>query len=205
MVHTILGSSWLPSWFLSALSPTLARGKRVYWIDVGNRFDAYGLSRTTRDLGLDPRKALAGVQLARPFNVYQLETMMRTKLPASWRGEPIILSDPLAPFLDEDLPIEEMERLLPLFLDALHRLPAQWIILGVERKTSPERAIVEAALLDDSDRVSRFSEVNGPISLSALGLDPELRATEDPEAEETTFDWPLPPAIRTPARGVLSL
>ncbi|PCI36925.1 MAG: hypothetical protein COB53_08020 [Elusimicrobia bacterium] len=203
MVHTILGSSWLPAWFLSALSPTLARGKRVYWIDVGNRFDAYGLSRTARNQGLDPRKALAGVQLARPFNVYQLETMVRTKLPAVWKGEPIILSDPLAPFLDEDLPMEEMERLLPKFLDALHRLPAQWIILGVERKTTPERAIVETALLEDSDCVARFSEVDGPVSLAALGLDPELRAPEEEEGEETTFDWPLPPVMQTPIRGGL--
>lgn len=204
MVHTILGSSWLPAWFLSELSPALARGKRVYWLDVGNRFDAYGLGRTARNQGIDPRKALAGIQLARPFNVFQLETMVRSKLPAIWRGEPVILSDPLAPFLDEDLPLEEMERMLPRFLDALHRLPAQWIILGVQRKAAPERAVVERALLEDSDRVSRFSEATGPVSLSSLGLDPELRSPEEEEMEETTFHYPFSPRVYAPARGVLT-
>ena len=46
MVHTVLGSSWLPAWFLSALTPALQRGQHIYWIDAGNRFDAYGLGRT---------------------------------------------------------------------------------------------------------------------------------------------------------------
>jgi hypothetical protein len=205
MVHTILGSSWLPAWFLSAISPALARGKRVYWIDVGNRFDAYGLGRTARDRGIDPNRALAGVQLARPFNVYQLETMVRAKLPAAWRGEPIVLSDPLAPFLDEDLPVSEIERILPRLLDAIRALPAQWIVLGVERKTTPERRAVESALLDESDHVARFSEVSGPVSLSALGLDPELRDPEDGEFDETTFPYPLPRPARTPLAGALTL
>ncbi|OIO08417.1 MAG: hypothetical protein AUJ52_08270 [Elusimicrobia bacterium CG1_02_63_36] len=200
MVHTILGSSWLPAWFLSELSPSLARGKRVYWIDVGNRFDAYGLSRTARDRGLDARNALAGVKLARPFNVYQLETMVRAKLPAVWRGETIVLSDPLAPFLDEDLPISEVERIFPRVLEGMRLLPAHWIVLGVERKISPERRALETALLEESDGVARFSEVNGPLSLASLGLDPEF----EEETEETTFPYPLPPSpVRTPYAGAV--
>ena len=74
-VYTALGSSALPSWFLAELCPALGRGLRVCWIDAGNGFDAYGLGRTARALGFDPRRVLANVRLARPFNVFQLETI----------------------------------------------------------------------------------------------------------------------------------
>ncbi|MFH1723871.1 MAG: hypothetical protein ABII00_04530 [Elusimicrobiota bacterium] len=167
-VHTALGSSWLPAWFLSALAPALERGLRVYWIDAGNRFDAYGLGRAARDLGADPRRALARVRLARPFNVFQLETILRRKLPAAWRGEPVVLSDPLAPFLDEDLPRAQVRRMLPRVLGCLGRLPALWMVLAVERKAPKERACVLDSLIRRSDRLLRLAEEEVPPRLRTM-------------------------------------
>jgi hypothetical protein len=168
-LHTIVGSSWLPAWFLSELAPTLQRGTHLHWIDVGNRFDAYGFSRTARDLGISPQRALAQIQLARPFNAYQLETMLREKIPASWKGQPIVLSDPMAPFLDEDLPIAEARELMRRTLAAMRRLPALWLILAVERKMAPERERLFEELVRESDRSMRLSQ-DGPMSLQGLNL-----------------------------------
>jgi len=44
------------------------------------------------------------VDLARPFNLYQLETMVKVKVPDRWQGEPIVIADPMPLFYDEDVP-----------------------------------------------------------------------------------------------------
>lgn len=127
------GPRVLPSWFLQALCPLLASGQRIFWIDAGNRFDAYGLGRTARSQGFPPKAVLSRVSLARPFNPFQLETIIRQKLPSVWRGEPIVLSDPLRTFGDGDLPLEERLRMFPRVLAAVMEFPALWLILNVDR------------------------------------------------------------------------
>jgi hypothetical protein len=155
-LYTALGPSALPSWFLRALCPALARAARVFWIDAGNSFDAHGLSRTAQAMGLDPRRVLRRIQLARPFNAYQLQTMVRTKLPALWRGEPVVLCDPLGPFYDEDLPEGDVARALAGLLAGLRALPAAWLMLAVIRKKPEGRADVLRALVRESDRLAWF-------------------------------------------------
>lgn len=177
MVHTVVGSSWLPAWFLSALCPALERGLTVRWIDAGNRFDAYGLGRTARDSGADPRRVLRGVRLARPFNAFQLEAMLG-KIPADHASDsPVVVSDPLALLYDEELPEDEARRLAPRLAQALKALPSNCVVLNVERQTSPERAALGEAVLAASDRVVSLSERDGPLSLAAIGCENLVYAT----------------------------
>lgn len=168
MVHTVLGSSWLPAWFLSALCPALERGLSVRWIDAGNRFDAYGLGRTARDSGADPRRVLGRVQLARPFNAFQLEAMLLRGLS---EGSPVVVSDPLALLYDEELPEEEARRLAPRLARALKSLPAPCVMLAVTRQAPPEREALGEAVLAASDRVVSLAERDGPLSLAVLGCE----------------------------------
>jgi len=153
-LYTALGPSLLPAWFLQALCPALAQGTRVFWIDAGNSFDAHGLSRTAQARGLDPRSILPRVNLARPFNVFQLQTMVRSKLPALWKGELVVLSDPLGPFYDEDLPSEEVSKALRGLLEGLRRVPAVWMLLAVIRKRPEGRQDVLQALARESKRLT---------------------------------------------------
>ncbi|MBI5596102.1 MAG: hypothetical protein HY928_08450 [Elusimicrobia bacterium] len=169
MVHTVVGSSWLPAWFLSALCPALERGMSVRWIDAGNRFDAYGLGRTARDSGADPRRVLNHVRLARPFNAFQLESMLGRLGSETGPEDPVVVSDPLALLYDEELPDEEARRLAPRLARALKALPSNCVVLTVERQTSPERAALGEAVLAASDRVVSLAEQDGPLSLTALG------------------------------------
>ena len=177
MVHTVLGSSWLPAWFLCALCPALERGLSVAWIDAGNRFDAYGLGRTARDRGADPRRVLNRVRLARPFNAFQLEAMLLKGLPDAWRGEPLVLSDPLALLYDEELPEEEARRIAPRLARALKGLPAPCVMLTVERQAPSSRAALGEAVLAASDRVVSLAERDGPLTLEALGCEELTLAT----------------------------
>ena len=47
-VYVATGPLSLPSWFLAALCPYLGKGRGVFWVDAGNRFDAHGASYAAR-------------------------------------------------------------------------------------------------------------------------------------------------------------
>jgi len=166
-LYTAMGSGVLPSWFLRALAPALGAGARVIWIDAGNRFDAYGLGRCAQAAGLDAKQALAGVSLARPFNAFQLQTMVTRKLPAFWRGEPVVLSDPLGPLYDEDLPIPDARKVLRAVLGGMREIPALWLVLAVLRPVPEGRG----GMLEALARASRASVLLAPQG-PGLGLRP---------------------------------
>ncbi|MBI3300417.1 MAG: hypothetical protein HYZ75_19805 [Elusimicrobia bacterium] len=168
MVHTVLGSSWLPSWFLSALCPALSRGMSVRWIDAGHDFDGPGLDRTARYSGADPRRVMGRVQLERPSDPFQLEVLLRH---ATLRGAPTVVSDPLALLYDERLPEEDAKRAAPRLAKALKELPADCVVLSVSRHAPPSRLALGEAVLAASDRVVTLREEDGPLSLATLGCE----------------------------------
>jgi hypothetical protein len=51
-------------------------GQPVYVVDGDNVFRSYHIARYARDLKLDPRLALAQVQVSRAFTCYQLVEIM---------------------------------------------------------------------------------------------------------------------------------
>ncbi|MDE2290721.1 MAG: hypothetical protein KGL53_01455 [Elusimicrobia bacterium] len=169
MLRTVLGSSWLPAWFLSALCPALERGLTVRWIDAGNRFDAYGLGRTARDSGADPRRVLKAVRLARPFNAFQLETLLTRGLGEAGACDPVVLADPLALLYDEELPEAEARRAAPRLKRALRALASPCVMLAVARQASPARVELGEEVLSAAESVVRLDYRDGPLSLEALG------------------------------------
>jgi hypothetical protein len=138
-IYVATGPGSLTSWFLNALCPALAGGARLFWIDAGNSFNAYGAGYASRSLGADPRTVLSRISLARPFNLFQLATMVSRKAPALWRGEPIVLSDPFPMLYDEDVPIAEARRVFVSVLEGMRALPAVWMLLVVARRAPPGR------------------------------------------------------------------
>ncbi len=145
--YVISGERELPAKFLTALCPALLRGLRVLWLDAGNSFNAYGAGYATRFHGGDARAALARVELARPFNLYQLETMVRVKVPERWRGEPIVIADPMPLFYDEDVPAHAARRVLTRVLEGMMALPAVWLVLTVEHSVPAGREEWEKDLI----------------------------------------------------------
>ncbi|HXT00477.1 MAG TPA: hypothetical protein VN915_07360 [Elusimicrobiota bacterium] len=127
--YVVSGPRDLAGRFLTALGPALLSGARVLWLDAGNSFNAYGLGYASRVLGADARAALSRVELARPFNLYQLETMVKVKVPERWRGEPIVIADPMPLFHDEDVPAAAARKVLGRVLEGMRALPAAWLVL----------------------------------------------------------------------------
>ena len=139
-LYVATGPRSLPSWFLRALSPALKLGGRILWLDAGNAFDAYGASYFARSAGWNPREILARIDLARPFNLFQLETMVCRKVPERWHGEPVVVSDPMPLFYDEDVRAAEAHRVLCAVIEGMLALPAAWIVLAPEREAPAERS-----------------------------------------------------------------
>lgn len=136
-IHILRGPRFLPDWTLRELCPHLARGARVAWIDAGNRFDAYGLAKAALSLGVNPQRVLSRVQLARPFNAFQLVTMLVRKIQVL--GLPVVLSDALGLFYDEELPLEEARRAFQSFLECLPGTGLPLLCLLPDHRASPER------------------------------------------------------------------
>lgn len=154
--YVVSGPRDLPGRFLTALCPTLLNGARVLWLDAGNSFNAYGLGYASRFFGANARAALAQVNLARPFNLYQLETMVKVKVPESWRGEPIVISDPMPLFYDEDVPAAAARRVLTRVLEGMMALPAVWMVLTVDRDPPAGREGWEDQLIRCAQDEMRF-------------------------------------------------
>lgn len=158
--YAVSGPRELPSRFLTALCPALLRGMKVLWLDAGNTFNAYGAGYAARFAGADPRAALARVELARPFNLYQLETMVRVKVPERWRGEPIVIADPMPLFYDVDVPESGARRVLARVLEGMMSLPAVWLVLAVEHSAPPGREKWEDDLIRTARGAMRFYGTN---------------------------------------------
>jgi hypothetical protein len=154
--YVVSGPRDLSGRFLTALCPALLGGVRVLWLDAGNSFNAYGLGYATRFCGADARAALARVDLARPFNLYQLETMVRVKVPERWRGEPIVIADPLPLFYDEDVPAAAARRVLTRVLEGMMALPAVWLVLAVDREAPVGREGWERQMISCAQGEMRF-------------------------------------------------
>lgn len=159
-LYAVTGSRELPARFLVALCPALLGGMKVLWLDAGNSFNAYGAAYATRALGGDARAALARVELARPFNLYQLETMVRVKVPERWRGEPVVIADPMPLFYDEDVPAHAARRVLQRVLEGMAALPAVWLVLTVERPAPAGRERWEGDLIEGARGAMRLHGTN---------------------------------------------
>ena len=48
----------------------------IYWVDSGNSFDPYYVSQLSAQRGLDPRRVLRAIRVARPFTAYQFQRIL---------------------------------------------------------------------------------------------------------------------------------
>jgi hypothetical protein len=154
--YVVSGPRDLTGRFLITLCPALLRGARVLWLDAGNSFNAYGLGYASRFFGANARTALSRVDLARPFNLYQLETMVKVKVPERWRGEPIVIADPMPLFYDEDVPVAAARRVLTRVLEGMEALPAVWLVLTTDREPPEGREGWEELLSKRAQGAMRF-------------------------------------------------
>lgn len=158
--HVLCGPGGISRWTLEALCPLLEGPTKIYWVDAANRFDAHALAKTAQRCQMDPRGVLSKIQLARTFNAFQLAALVTGKLPRLAPG-PVVLADPLAPFLDEELALEDAQRAFQRFCLGLADVPGPVLALVVDRPSPPGRNYFSRRFLKLAQSVTPV----GPVAL----------------------------------------
>ena len=86
---------------------------RVVFIDGGNAFRLYQISRLAQIHHLDPEKTLDHVYLARAFTAYQMTALIMERLKDAvekYNAKLVIIADIAGLFLDKDIQDEEARR-----------------------------------------------------------------------------------------------
>ncbi len=115
----------------------------VYVVDGDNSFRSYHIARYAREMNLDPRLALARVQVSRAFTCYQLaEIVARLSRRADTADcvgvncAGIVCLGLLGTLYDEDVAWSEAQRLLQEVMKHLKALAEQWPVIVTVRPPS---------------------------------------------------------------------
>lgn len=107
----------------------------VYVVDGDNSFRSYLIARYAREMNLDPRLALAQVQVSRAFTCYQLaeivERLSRRAETINCAG--IVCLGLLGTLYDEDVAWPEAQRLLQEVMTHLKSLSERWPVVVTVR------------------------------------------------------------------------
>jgi hypothetical protein len=100
---------------IRAQLPTQLGGlsSNVVFIDGGNNFKLYHITRLAQIHHLDPTQALDRIFLARAFTAYQMTAILMERLNDAiekYHAKIVIISDIAGLFLDKDIPDEEARR-----------------------------------------------------------------------------------------------
>lgn len=181
----------------------------LIWVDSGNLFDAYHVSRSAREHGLDPKRVLRSIQVGRPFTAFQLcQILDKVPRPALWASPPPehwqtdivepkgrLSSSPFKKALTPPsagwwTPLVILSDLMGLFCDP--ELPAQdqkrsFDLFRMKLAALKERAIVVGLLLDETpvqERRALLPKIMGLARRLNVGCHPE------PKAKDLAFVFP---------------
>jgi hypothetical protein len=168
--YLAVGPKELLSWALCTLCPALNQGGQVYWVDAGNRFDAYGLGEAAKALNLSPQAIMSRVWLSRPFSAFQLEALVTRKLSKMSPHIPVILSDPLGQFYDEEIKDQDANKVFQKFLSGLKQLPMTVLALAVKRQPPKNRAHFSLSLAQSAQATAHLNVDHGDWSLETVHL-----------------------------------
>lgn len=115
----VLTAPHAASQLMLELAARLSLSGRLRVLDGGNRFNVYPVARAARRHTHDLNSALARIHLARAFTCYQMLAML-AETPAD--GLPVLVIDLLATFYDDNVRLEESQRLLGQCVPHLQRL-----------------------------------------------------------------------------------
>jgi hypothetical protein len=99
-------------------------GSNIIFIDGGNTFRLYQVTRLARLHQLDPNQVLNRIYLSRAFTAYQMTSLILQKLEDTvkrCKAKLVIISDITAMFLDKDIQDEEAKRIFSQIITRLSK------------------------------------------------------------------------------------
>jgi hypothetical protein len=88
-------------------------GTSVVFVDGGNTFRLYQVSRIARLHQLDPAQVLKHISISRAFTAYQITSVILDRLKETtnkYKAKLVIISDIAGLYLDKDIPAEEAKK-----------------------------------------------------------------------------------------------
>ncbi len=100
-------------------------GSNVVFIDGGNTFRLYNITRLAKLHQINPRQTLEHLFISRAFTAYQLTSLILDKLEETvqtYNAKLVVISDIAGFFLDNDIPNEEAQRVYSQIISYLSKL-----------------------------------------------------------------------------------
>jgi hypothetical protein len=137
-IALICGAEIPSSLIFKPIAQLAGSGRPVYVVDGDNSFRSYPIARYARDLKLDPRLALAQVQVSRAFTCYQLAEIVERlgHRAETLRCAGIVCLGLLGTLYDEDVAWPEAQRLLREVIAHLKLLAERWPVIVTVRPPS---------------------------------------------------------------------
>jgi hypothetical protein len=136
-------------------------GTDVVFIDGGNTFRLYNVSRLARIHQLNPRQVLERIHIARAFTAYQLTSLLLDKVDEAAKrfgAKLVVISDITGLFLDKGIPENESRSIfshvtasLSAFAQEKHLVLMATCFL---RKPSPRNLLLRALVCDKANVVT---------------------------------------------------
>lgn len=169
-IFVLLGQHALTHKMLE-LTAMLCLKQTVTVLDCGNRADMYAVARHLRPFTHDPVAALGRIRLSRAFTGYQTVAMLEAATSAP-HSDAVLVLDILPTFLDEDLELEDAQRLFNRALDCLNALSRHAPVV-ISAKPIPTIAREREMLLDALREQADFCWEE-PQTLSAIAMQSSL-------------------------------
>lgn len=144
-IYLVVGQSALNEKMLQLIA-ALSLQQPLTVLDCGNRSNMYAVAKFIRPYTTDPVSAMNRIRLSRAFTCYQVLSMLAAAV-ASSSEEPVIVLDLLATFLDEDVKLNDSQRLLQHSLDHLAGLSRSAPVV-ISARPVPAIAQERAVLLE---------------------------------------------------------
>ncbi len=177
------GSQDPPRGLFTLLGIGLLEGRRVLYLDGANSFDLYQLTALARTHGVDPRRLLRQIVLARAFTGPQLEALV-ARLAGEWgehREDFAVIAGLLTLAVDDAVPVPEVIPLFRRTLACMERLARRGAPLLVTADISlPSRRLPSLLhrLRQKVDRVVRLEEEGNHVHvIEVTRRAPALRST----------------------------
>ncbi len=121
----------------------------VLFIDGGNTFRLYQISRLAQLQHLNPTKILDRIFLSRAFTAYQMTTLIMERLKEAiekYDTKLVIISDIAGLFLDKDIPEEESRSVFSQVMASLQRFVRQHQIIVIATMPPHEKSSLNSYL-----------------------------------------------------------
>lgn len=121
-LHLLIAARATCRQLMNALAARLALEGPLQVLDGGNSLDVYSIAHLARQNGVRPETVLQRITIARAFTCYQMARLLAGHSNGSL---PTLVFDLLTTFYDENIRLDERQRLLAQGLSALRRLSRQ--------------------------------------------------------------------------------